>query len=109
MVQGRMTDDEILHKKKLIAHCRDQIEAYECTRDDTIAVLVNESLARRRTHPTDEEEEMVEEVPADASDTETSGWDCPDVRNVYGFCIYNEDEDPCHDNCLFCHHPEERK
>lgn len=38
------------------------------------------------------------------------GCACEDVmRNVYGFCIYDDDEDPCHDNCLFCHHPEERK
>lgn len=105
-----MTDDEILHKKKLIAHCRDQIEAYECTRDDTIAALVNESLARRRAHPTDEEEEMAEEVPADASDTETAWWDCPDARNVYEHCLYDANEEaPHYGNCLFCHLPKERE
>ena len=34
-------------------------------------------------------------------------WDC-DLSPV-GMCAYNEDEDPCRDDCVFCHDPEERK
>lgn len=26
-----------------------------------------------------------------------------------GFCVYDEDEDPVRDMCLFCNQPEERK
>lgn len=34
-------------------------------------------------------------------------WECPESPT--GYCIYNHDEDPCHDNCLVCGDPEERK
>jgi hypothetical protein len=26
-----------------------------------------------------------------------------------GHCVYDDEEDPCNDNCLYCHEPEERK
>lgn len=35
------------------------------------------------------------------------GWECPDSPTKY--CIYNSVEDPCHDDCIICHDPEERK
>jgi len=34
-------------------------------------------------------------------------WPCPDSPTK--FCIYNSLEDPCHDDCIICHDPEERK
>lgn len=33
----------------------------------------------------------------------------PRYTNPAGFCIYDDEADPCHDFCLFCGHPEERK
>jgi hypothetical protein len=33
-------------------------------------------------------------------------WGCP---GPLGVCIFNEEEDSCRDNCLFCHQPVERK
>lgn len=50
-------------------------------------------------------------------------WECPedphagaaavylraDRPNPLVRCVYNESEDPAHDRCLFCGHPEERK
>ena len=30
-------------------------------------------------------------------------------RSPVGACVYDDDNDPCHDNCVFCGHPEERK
>lgn len=36
-----------------------------------------------------------------------SSWMCPVSPD--GWCWYDHDEDPCHDDCLFCHEPEERK
>jgi hypothetical protein len=30
-------------------------------------------------------------------------------KNLSGKCIYDDDADPAHDDCLFCHEPEERK
>ena len=37
---------------------------------------------------------------------EMSDWDCP---GPLGKCVYNTEEDPAMDNCLFCHQPYERK
>ena len=34
-------------------------------------------------------------------------WDCP--KSPFGLCVYDHYEDGAHDNCLFCHGPEERK
>lgn len=36
-------------------------------------------------------------------------WPCPDERNPAGTCVYDDANDPCHDFCRFCGHPEERK
>lgn len=37
----------------------------------------------------------------------TEDWDC--TKSPVGKCIYNQFEDPCHDQCLVCGDPEERK
>lgn len=34
-------------------------------------------------------------------------WNCPESPT--GKCVYFSLSDPCHDDCLFCHDPEERK
>ncbi|MAG24257.1 hypothetical protein CMI47_01645 [Candidatus Pacearchaeota archaeon] len=34
-------------------------------------------------------------------------WKC--VTRVNGICLYNDAEDPMHDNCIACGQPEERK
>ncbi len=34
-------------------------------------------------------------------------WDCR--LSPVGMCVYNEDEDPMRDSCLYCGDPEERK
>jgi len=36
-------------------------------------------------------------------------WSCTDDRNPAGTCVYDDENDDCHDTCLFCGHPEERK
>jgi len=38
---------------------------------------------------------------------EDLGWFCP--KSETKLCEYNDDEDPAHDHCLHCGHPEERK
>jgi len=35
------------------------------------------------------------------------GWDCEE--SPIGVCAYHFFEDPCHDRCIFCGKPEERK
>lgn len=35
------------------------------------------------------------------------GWSCP--ASPTGHCMYDDHNDTCHDNCLFCGDPEERK
>jgi len=34
-------------------------------------------------------------------------WDCPD--SPFGWCAYHNMIDPVHDNCIYCHQPQERK
>lgn len=34
-------------------------------------------------------------------------WDCP--KSPHGTCEYESDIDPCHDRCVHCGEPEERK
>ena len=34
-------------------------------------------------------------------------WDCP--KSTIGLCVYEHFEDRAHDDCIFCHDPEERK
>lgn len=36
------------------------------------------------------------------------GWWCKE-NTPDGLCVYDEEKDPHHDNCLYCHEPEERK
>ena len=40
--------------------------------------------------------------------TKIVGWWCQE-DTPDGVCMYDEENDPCHDNCLYCHEPEERK
>lgn len=35
-------------------------------------------------------------------------WDC-EPSNPLGVCVYDDENDPCNDFCLFCGHPDERK
>ena len=41
------------------------------------------------------------------TDITYSGWDCPE--SIIGKCVYDEDEDPGHDCCIYCNEPSERK
>lgn len=34
-------------------------------------------------------------------------WKCE--KSPIGHCIYNHFDDPVHDDCIFCHEPDERK
>lgn len=109
-----MTWDEVRERHAQLGNIVDELEAIEAKRDSLKFVLITESLRRLNANLNTEDYEA--EVPRNGLATGRivarvdGGWECEDVlRNVYGFCIYNDDEDPCHDNCLFCHHPEERK
>jgi len=39
----------------------------------------------------------------------TGTWSCDDERNPAETCVYDDANDQCHDFCLFCGEPEERK
>ena len=45
----------------------------------------------------------------DIDDLEIGTWDCHEKTNPIGVCVYNQTEDRCLDECLFCGHPAERK
>lgn len=71
--------------------------------------------AERALHAIDLEiDEAVRQLVAplrpDAQEIATSFiWECTDPTNPVGYCVYDEDEDPCRDECLFCCDPQERK
>lgn len=107
-----MTWDEVRDHHRLLDKIVEELEAVEEKRDRLKTSLIVESLRRRRADLNAEnfEEDVPDNGVASGRVVADSGWECTDVmRNVYGFCIYDDDEDPCHDNCLFCHEPEERK
>ncbi len=37
-----------------------------------------------------------------------NGWE-PKAVSPIGYCVYNDEEDPCCDSCLYCGMPDERK
>lgn len=68
--------------------------------DDEILALVRETVAP-----------MFPEVAKHGITYLTEwGWECdePD-KNPFLLCVYDDSEDPCLDDCLFCHQPYERK
>lgn len=38
-----------------------------------------------------------------------SNWNCEGVDNPVGVCVYDDENDPDHDSCIFCNDPSERK
>ena len=42
-------------------------------------------------------------------DLHEGDWKCDSGLSPDGWCWYDHEVDPCHDDCLFCHEPEERK
>lgn len=47
------------------------------------------------------------EENTDPGDYEIGAWECE--SSPIGVCLYNRDDDPCFDYCLFCEEPDERK
>ena len=37
----------------------------------------------------------------------TYNWECE--KSPVGWCVYHHWDDPAHDDCIFCHGPDERK
>jgi hypothetical protein len=108
VVPPYMPAREIVQLKTRINEARAGIRLLEHVEREAKDKLLVEAM-RRRDDTLDKERE---EEPVDKEEywaLETSGWDCPDERNAYGFCVYHDEEDPCHDSCLFCGEPEERK
>lgn len=50
---------------------------------------------------------VAEQVLVPYSSIAFSGWDCP--TSPIGTCIYNREQDPSMDYCIFCEDPLERK
>lgn len=117
IVGGQMSDEEARSTRIAIVNVRRQLEKtreeYEALLDNHVRTLVIESLRRLRAARTENEEDTdipYDEDVEDGDVTAPGTWNCPDTaRNVVGTCVYDEQEDPAHDNCLFCHQPEERK
>jgi len=80
-------------KRELIARSLDD-ELDEI--DDDIAILVNEIC--RPYFP-----------DADDFFYDAGGWTCESETSPLPCCVYDEENDPCFDDCLFCHQPWERK
>lgn len=51
----------------------------------------------------------VEKLTASIENPFVGYHECPAAENPLPKCVYDDDEDTCHDYCLFCGKPEERK
>jgi hypothetical protein len=51
--------------------------------------------------------ELAIQINLGSTRLEISGWECK--NSPLGICIYNDEDDRKHDECLFCEDPEERK
>lgn len=104
---------EVSALKAELADWTQQLETIGLTCDRIRDRLLVESLRRLRANAKEDEadvSDILDGVVESGRIVDNGGWHCPDVeRNVYGFCVYDNAEDPRHDNCLFCHKPEERK
>lgn len=71
-----------------------------------------EALERRVRNLAAQERERSRKLATEATGVDEDNivlgdWDCPDSPT--GYCIYDSDNDPVMDECLFCGGPDERK
>ena len=103
-----MTKEQTEQHKQTIANFDDRIEALE----DRIHTLEEAkqafmvSIANMELNSADAAHRTCcGSKPRDLVITQT--WDCE--TSPIGYCVYEDTKDPMHDDCLFCHDPEERK
>jgi len=82
---------------------RARVKAIQEELEKSEATLV--ALARPFIPDPEEDEER---EPLSDSLVAPGEWDCTDGRNPVGTCVYDDENDECHDYCLFCGSPEER-
>lgn len=104
------TASELLQLRARRYEMLKHIKALKAEAEYIKRTLVRASLVRLIAQPSAlEEDEDPRSAPCDVRHAATSGWHCPDTRNAFKHCIYNDLEDECHDFCLFCGKPEERQ
>jgi len=92
--------DEMLHQQKHLTAKR---------------MLVTESIDDQLDEIDNELQNLVNDIcrpyfpDADDFFYDAGGWDCESEKNPLPCCVYDEVNDPCFDDCLFCHQPWERK
>jgi hypothetical protein len=103
-----MTPEQIEQHKQTIANFDDRIEALQ-ERVSTLeeakqAFMV--SIANMELNSADAScRTRCGSRPRELVITQT--WECE--TSPIGYCVYDDEDDPVHDDCLFCHDPEERK
>jgi hypothetical protein len=50
---------------------------------------------------------VADKLDMDHHDVVLGTWDCDESPT--GSCVYNDETDPCHDQCVVCGDPDERK
>jgi hypothetical protein len=90
--------------------CDDEVSQH-CTRSDE-DLGGHGCECERAQAEEDKREKVLAKLKQDGRDPPVdlrlgSHWDCPESPT--GECAYDADEDPCLDDCLFCHEPDERK
>ena len=92
--------DDLLHKANHVEAKRglllDSLDQQLDQIDDEVGRLVRE---------------ICEPLRPDADDYfyDAGGWECESEENPLPCCVYDEENDPAYDDCLFCHQPWERK
>lgn len=86
-------------KRKTLREIEAKIERSERTMLVLVASLFNDDL-----DPDDEEV-----LKVDAKNLSVGSWECASGDNLIDVCLYDLENDPCRDECIYCGKPVERK
>ncbi len=94
---------EVLALDNRIAEARQALDELEEERHKVALRLVVEKLAAEPDPEADPDDPSVDPKNIILGDC----WECD--KSPTGLCVYDDENDSCHDQCLFCGEPEERK
>ena len=95
-----------------IDHMEQLVDKWHRQKDkaDLASAKAYHTLRQIQTYVQDMADELLPGVIKNWLVYDPGGWECEDkVNNPFFNCVYDDREDPVHDDCLFCHQPEERK
>lgn len=100
--------------KRQISKLKGEIEDCDIYTREFVACFFNKTFGGMPSwkylgydSPSGDPESYVERVVAENLEV-PQAWICT-KGSPTGYCVYDNEEDPNHDDCIFCHDPRERK